>query len=64
MPLALRKGSGRVLRPCHFLMLPPFKSGFGYIRKRKRNGSAIIKHIINEHKGVIWIKSRAGQVGI
>ena len=26
LPLVLREGSGRVLRPCHFLILPPFKS--------------------------------------
>ncbi|MBS1113552.1 MAG: hypothetical protein H6Q92_1315 [Nitrospirae bacterium] len=25
MSFVLRKGSGRVLRPCHFLMLPAFK---------------------------------------
>jgi len=72
--LVLRKGSGRVLRPCHFL-IPPCSSLSGsfkhlicqtVIKKncrilkynvvhvldiRKRTGSAIIKHVMNEQEG-------------
>ena len=39
MPLVLRKGSGRVLRPCHFLMLLPLKFG-------------PFKHLICQDRGI------------
>jgi murein L,D-transpeptidase YafK len=45
LQLLLRKGSGRVLILCHFPLLPPFGKCFGYIRKRKRNGFAMGKHL-------------------
>jgi tetratricopeptide (TPR) repeat protein len=45
LPVLLQKGSGRFLILCHFPLLPPFGKCFGDIRNRKRNGSAMGKHL-------------------
>jgi len=73
--LALPEGSGRCSKPCHFLMLPPFKSVWtlqalnpsnrgifelimGSRIYPERNGSAILKPIINEHEGIYGQKEK------